>query len=770
MKKAVVVICCLVMSAPLAAFIQPDRSEGPGTKAFEHSAAGVEMSLTPAGELIGSEGRLLRRDLAEIGVKNALGHLDTRGGRWGGLWLAEPMIPGSGKGNRLSWSDLGSVEATATDEVVWQRFVDFLDDHRDRLRIEPSELDGNVGIHDGGALIQIHGRRVVEGIPVRGVGVTATINHGNLILLGADLWGDLEVSRTPTLPAEAAMAELGRFLDPFVPDSFASEPRLEFLTLAAPEGHPAGKGYDYRLAWILSPRFEGAVENWEAAIDAHTGEPLRFEDTNHYGAVRNVKGGVFPVSNDGAAPDGVEVPGYPMPYVNVTHDGGTTTSDGGGNVFGATGTMSTTLTGPFLRITDGCGAVNESSADGDLDLLQGPGTDCDTPPGAMSAGNTHAARTGFYELGRLQEMARALLPSNTWLMGQLLARMNIAPVCNAFWSGSVDFYRSAGGCANTGELAGVFDHEWGHGMDDNGTNGSISNPGEGIPDIYAGLRLNQSCMGRGLFLSGATCNGYGDPCISCTGVRDIDWEQRQSQMPHDRTWASSNCGSSHCRGAVYSEAVWDLWKRDLPSIYGFGGNTNHEIVTRLTFLGADNVSSWYNSSLGQEGGCASSSGYQQFLGADDDNGDLTDGTPHMAAIAQAFARHDIDCSTPTLQDSGCVDRPTVAPVATIAALDMGASLSWDPVANATRYKIYRTDGEFACDFGKALMGTTTETTFDDGGLQNGREYYYIVAGFNDADSCMGPASSCLAVTAGEMVLFADGFESGDTTAWSTAAP
>ena len=42
-----------------------------------------------------------------------------------------------------------------------------------------------------------------------------------------------------------------------------------------------------------------------------------------------------------------------------------------------------------------------------------------------------------------------------------------------------------GGCGNTGELAPVFDHEWGHGMDFNDVNGGIAQPsGEGIAGKY----------------------------------------------------------------------------------------------------------------------------------------------------------------------------------------------------------------------------------------------------------------------------------------------
>src|SRR4030095_9084402 len=89
---------------------------------------------------------------------------------------------------------------------------------------------------------------------------------------------------------------------------------------------------------------------------------------------------------------------------------------------------------------------------------------------------------------------------------------------------------------NAGELAGVLDHEWGHGMDNFGTNPNIANPAEGIADVHAMLRLQNSCVGRG-FLKGAQCGGYGNPCTDCTGVRDIDWAKRQSGQPQDLDWS-----------------------------------------------------------------------------------------------------------------------------------------------------------------------------------------------------------------------------------------
>ena len=160
------------------------------------------------------------------------------------------------------------------------------------------------------------------------------------------------------------------------------------------------------------------------------------------------------------------------------------------------------------------------------------------------AGNTHSSRTGFYELNKMMEIARSRLPGNTWLQGRLRANMNINNSCNAYWNGStINFYRSGNGCGNTGEIAAIFDHEWGHGMDANDVKGGIASPsGEGIADLYSALRLGDSCIGRGFFTN-SKCS-TGGKCLYCTGVRDIDYEKKENKAPFTYKNSNSICGSS----------------------------------------------------------------------------------------------------------------------------------------------------------------------------------------------------------------------------------
>jgi len=748
-------IALAALGAGLVSAVEVPVRSGVGEAEFRHPDLDIDTVFRLPSELPEGDGAALAvADLAALGVTADRGRLDARGGRWATIILAQPLTPGSGVGNELTWKVLGR-SAPGADGALRAAaagaFGGYVRRHAVPLRLNVSELagDGLATVHEEGAIVQIFVPRVFNGLPVRGSYLTAVINHGNLVLMGANRWGDIHLNTSASVSAEEARALVQAHVGPFAVDGWG---KSELTVVPTSLGRDVdrikfGQGYGHRLAWLLRPSFVGEQGRWEALVDAHSDELLSFEDTNqHVATPRRVQGGVYPVSNDGTPPDGVEQAGWPMPFDDVTTPSGNVVTDSGGNLPSPVdGNITSTLSGQFVNMNDNCGAISLTSA-GDIDFGTSAGTDCITP-GFGGPGNTHASRTGFHELNRIIEMGRGQLPANIWLQQQLTANMNINNTCNAFWNGStVNFYRSGGGCFNTGEIAGVFDHEWGHGLDDNDAVPTISSPsGEGIADIYTALRLNDSCIGRGF--RATNCSGFGDPCLDCTGVRDIDYLQRASGQPHDYSWSNANCGGSvHCVGAVYAEAVWSLWKFKLQAApYNMDNNTAHEVVNRMTYIGAGNTGTWFSGGP-PNGGCAGSSGYMNYLAADDDNGDLSDGTPHMTAIFDAFDDQEIACGTPTVQDAGCAGTPASPPVVSAAALDKSVSLSWGAVAGATSYEVFRTDGVFACDFGKIKVGETTGITFNDTGLQNGRAYSYVVLPMGAADSCFGPASSCATAT------------------------
>lgn len=756
----------LAVGLALHAQVTPDPADPIRSRSMARPDYFIKNLYLNPNELDGNRAQELIAELESAGLNSSLAQMDVRSGRFGGAIPPVPLLPGTGYGNQLSWSDFGFQKRPASSEeqgqLAWNGLLEFLQTREAALHIDIHELiDGaTITVHNDGDFIQIHAQRHHQGLVVRNAYVHAVINHGNLILFGIHGWGDIDLQVQPTLQENEAIGNLQDHLTGLGMRGLLQPAQLVLVPLARqiePAEIAFGEGLTYRLAWSMQPRFDGFAE-YEGLVDAHTGELIAFQETTQYlaggGATGypKVVGGQYPVSNDGVAPDGIEVKS-PMPFLNVTVGSSTYTTSSAGELPCFQGTMSTALVGPFIAITDDCGAVNQSSASGVLDLGFGPtpsATDCTVAPGA-SAGNTKSARSAYYEINRIKEMARSHLPNNGWLPQQLPVNVNINQTCNATGGPSqLRFYKSGGGCFNTGELAGVFDHEWGHGMDGADATPGISSPGEGIADIYAAIRLNTSCIGR--HFRSSNCGGYGDPCLNCSGVRDIDYAKRSSGNPHTITFLQSNCGSGpapcggsvHCEGSVYSESVWDLWKRDLPTLFGMSDKTAQELVTRLTFIGSGGVTTWFQCVQGS-GGCPSASGYMNYLAADDNNGNLLDGTPHMTAIHSAFNRHGIACSTPAIQNSTCASLPTTAPTLAGSGVAGGSSLSWNSIPNALSYRVFRTEGVFGCGFGSILVDEVAGTTFSESGLLPGREYYYSVQPMGSSDTCMGPVSNCLTV-------------------------
>ena len=115
----------------------------------------------------------------------------------------------------------------------------------------------------------------------------------------------------------------------------------------------------------------------------------------------------------------------------------------------------------------------------------------------------------------------------------------------------------------------------------------------------------------------------------------------------------------------------------------------------------------------------------------------------MTAIYKSFNDQEIACNLPAVQDSGCASAPNTKPVVTATPLDKSVVLTWTNVG-AAMYQIFRADGAMGCNQGKVILGETSLLTFTDTGLQNGREYYYVVIPKGTNAACFGPASMYVA--------------------------
>ncbi len=716
-------------------------------------------------------------------------YVDARTGAATAIEGSIPFIPGTGAGNKVTLeglrTQLGRNVAKVDNALVADLITQFIANNSAALGVDPLQLGEPRVTQVTDYLWQVHIPQQVNGVEVRHARVAATINHGNLILIGTESWANTRVDTKPSVAPEQAMAFGGDYLGLYeTPSLVWQQPALEVIPMARAEAQNGqtfigtfGNGYEHRLVWTYGFQREKEHERWQVTVDAQTGEVLAVEDKNHYFEAK-IQGGIYPSTNTEVCPSnefcGTMQPNSPMPWANTGFAAPNNFTNGAGVYDYTSGTATTTLNGKYVKVSDGCGAVSFSSTvNGNIDMGGVNGNhDCVT--GGGGAGNTPASRSAFYELNKLAEQARGWLPTNTWLTQQLTANVNLNSTCNAFWDGStVNFYRSGGGCRNTGEIGAVFDHEWGHGIDDFDANGTLSSSSEGYADIAAVYRLQTSCVGHGFFQTinsncGMTADGTGFNAneaqtggawcdLNCSGVRDTDWMKMAPNTPatpKDFTCTRCNSGSGpcgkqvHCSASPARQAAWNFVARDLRAApYNYDSNTAFLVANKVFYQGSGNIGSWHgcDCTAGTSDGCGATNAYMQWLAADDDNGNLQDGTPHMTALYNAFNTHKIACQTPAPVKAGCGTGPSVAPQTIATSGQSQVGLSWSSVPNASEYWVMKTEGFAGCNFGKAKVATVTGTTYTDTEVANGRQYCYSVVAAS-SNACYSPGSECTCVT------------------------
>ncbi len=691
-----------------------------------------------------------------------------------------PWIPG--RGNRLQMADIAGhmqgkkrIDLAAVESIARE----FLPRVASVLGVDPKSLVLNHGRSGQPApyLWYVDFDMVVNGFAVEGASVVFRVNNGNLIQFGSDNLPALGAKVPPArLNAQQAFAKLGDYLGGFEPgDRFLDRGSFHYFPTNVQndrfsEGYEPGKGRGIAGVWEFVFKRPGTVGTWRGRIDATNGDVLEFYDINDYASAT---GGTY----QGDRP-ATEVT-LPLPFTNLS-TGGFTNSAG---LFTATGTPSTTLAGQYVKIVDTCGAISKAAdASGNIALGSATGTDC-TTPGSGGAGNTHASRTQFYNVNRAKEVGRGWLPTNSWLGAQLTVNVNLNQTCNAYWDGvsTLNFFKSGGGCANTGELPGVSLHEWGHGLDQNDGNGSSADNGTGetYGDFSAALATHASCIGNGFLTS--NCGGYGDACNACTGVRDIDYAKHTSNTPETvanftqtkcpapsannpnyvgpcgkdaiSRGSSANKREGHCESVPISQALWDLANRDLTGA-GLSLGAAWAVTDRLWYLSRSTTTTGFvcntSTATWTSNGCATGTLFRTLRAVDDDNGNLADGTPHGAAIAAAFNRHGMACTTDTAWNTtfaGCA--APAAPALSIAPGSNSAALTW--TGSTGVYDVYRNERGCSAGFVKVANDVST-ASYTDTAVANGLTYYYqVVAQPSGNEACGSAPSTCVSVTPAAVV-------------------
>jgi hypothetical protein len=600
-----------------------------------------------------------------------------------------PLVPG--RGNSLTSADVALPRGRALEIADLEPLVRaFLRRFPEMFRLNGSELvldRGASAIVAGGSdVASIELRQVVNGVPVERAGVFFRLNSGNIVQFGTKRLADVRIDTKPALSREAALA---RALAAVGAEASTIETLLDAGTLTIlPTVAPgdaggdsyagaAGEGYRHRLAWELAFRLRDDLRTHAVFVDAHDGEVLAAFDRNAY-VEATVTGGIYPRTNT----DPEEVRG--MPFASVENNG-TKVTDAEGVYDYSGGTATVRLDGKHIKIDSLCGNVELTSSTGDLALGTSGGTNCANPPdGGM--GNTHAARTSFYHLATVNRRVASILPGNAWLEGKLTVKTDLLDsTCNAHWDGVyVLLYREAGLCTNSGEIASIALHEWGHGLDDS-TGGLPPDAAsiEASADTTAMLQMREGCIGPN-FIPSLPCHN----CVDCTGVRDpsdfdIDGpgviaralDARSDQGIDCDRWACPDNAlygplrfQGHCESQIASSANWDLAQT---MVARYGEKSGWERTELLWYGSAGPRDDAYRNTGVVCGtstdGCLADNWYTAYLGVNDDNGNLSDGTPDACRIWDAMSAHQIACGSRPPCTVGATCGSQVCPLTTCTA-------------------------------------------------------------------------------------------------------
>lgn len=276
------------------------------------------------------------------------------------------------------------------------------------------------------------------------------------------------------------------------------------------------------------------------------------------------------------------------PLVGVTLRGaaGDTVTDDAGAWSLSDAAPTVSLEGPWFTVDDQGGAAL-SAVVGDGDVVLDHPDDLSELDAWVAATTVRAAWLPYG-------------PGHEWLEGNVTLEVDQALAsCNAYyWAWTLHFYRPVRSCFPPAQHADVVWHEWGHGLHDHSRAGPFDLAlSEGAADVVAWRLSGDDVIARGLFKDG-------------TGFRDLSEVRR---FPDD-----ADDYDAHETGRIVSGALRALsldWA-DEP---------------------AGTFERWFLAWLAV--GPAMESAYDDALVADDDDGDLQNGTPHECDLAVAFGPH-----------------------------------------------------------------------------------------------------------------------------------
>ena len=498
------------------------------------------------------------------------------GAGWRAMFDEHTGIP------RTMWGGGVRIRTQAGADVVAQDVAAWLERQSDLLGFEAGTLAiRSANYNEGMDVWYVDFDVLREGLPTYRGGISARVKAGNLILLQVSTAPQASVRGGFVLTADQALQRA--ITDGPAPNAKHEGTSVEAMLL----DQKAGQGHQLRKTWMVRTRTAEPPGIWVSFIDGETGALLSVHNE-----VRFIDGVVEGQHHPRTVNQALIT--SPLPLAIVQGDSNSdVTDDNGVYTVNAGSEYVTTLNGTYVDVR------NSAGAEGTL-LSSNPNLLWTTSDATQSEIDVYTFTHHVKAWGAVAA------PDVPIVNQKLVANVNINNACNAFYDGSMNFYRAGSGCNNTGEIADVVYHEWGHGfhfssLEAGFFDGSLS---EGASDTVAFLLTDDPDIAPFFRTNGGAIRN-----VSLDRIYPADF----SNSPY----------AVHSNGLIFGGTMWDLW-RELRDLEGdtIGTVSTEQIFTGLLKGGTDIPGTW-----------------GEALVADDDDGDLSNGTPHICTLYTVFGAH-----------------------------------------------------------------------------------------------------------------------------------
>ena len=491
-------------------------------------------------------------------------------------WITGPGIP------------LGSVNGASIEGAC----LDLVASHPDLFGVDPAELRLS-GKREVGGRWFVTFDRYYDGVRVGGGRVDFRVMpNGRVTLIGINTHPLVDLPTHPDLSAAQAFRLAAGAVGGSLGDAHDADAELLIVPLAD------GKEIGYALAWEVTVTTTAPAARWVQYIDAETGAIIARWNEIRYAQIGGIIGGTILPETPSDTPEYRS-----FAYENITVDGSPSDQSDTSGVWMATvgsgdHTVTSSLSGAWQRVSNLNGnnaALAETApANQRTDLTWDDGN------------STIDERGGLYHINIVHDYMKAIDPTFTSLDYPMPVRVkDTSGNCNAYWDGNgVNFFEGGGGCPSTVRIADVVYHEYGHGTTQWANGGrATGSMHEGFSDYLGATITNNPQIGRGFF-------GPGSHLRDCVNTV---------------VYPAPECGGEvHCVGQAHCGALWDA-RTNLIAALGFetGVALSDSLWHYARYGHADNDLDYYT----------------DYLFMDDDDGDLSNGTPHGEYLFPALAAH-----------------------------------------------------------------------------------------------------------------------------------